>query len=140
VSAASAPLLAPFAVPHPGRSTWLRRTFVRVLAGARWGAGLFVTVVLLAAAAAVPVLNVAVLGYLLEVEGRIARGVALAEAFPLLRRAPRIGAALVLCWAWLLPVRLAASLAEDAAWIAPGSAAQAWASALRAALAMLVGL
>ena len=130
----------PAAAPFQAKFAWPRRVVASVLGGARWSAGLGVTVVLLAVAAAVPVLNVAVLGYMLEVEGRIVRGVPLADAFPLLRRATRIGAALVLTWAWLLPVRLVASLAEDASWIAPGSPAQAWWSAFRAALAVLVGL
>src|SRR4051812_44388774 len=140
MSAASAPVLAPIAAAFPTSPSRLRPAFARVFAGARWGAGLLVTMVLLAAAAAVPVLNIAVLGYMLEAEGRIARSVPLADAFPLLRRAPRIGAALALSWAWLLPVRFVATLAEDASWIAPGSTAQAWSSAFRAAVALLVGL
>jgi len=126
--------------PVPARASWLRRAGGRFFAAARWGAGLFVTVILLAAAAAVPILNIAVLGYLLEVEGRVARGVPLSDAFPFVRRAPRIGLALALCWAWLLPVRFVATLAEDAAWIAPGTAAQSWTTFLRAALATLVAL
>ena len=68
----------PIAAPFHAKLTWPRRVAARVLGGARWSAGLGVTVVLLAVAAAIPVLNVAVLGYMLEVEGRIARGVPLA--------------------------------------------------------------
>lgn len=140
MSAATIPSFTPIAAALSVRSPWWRRVFARILSGAYWGAGLFVTVVLLAAAAAVPILNVAVLGYLLEVEGRVARGVRLADAFPLLHRALRIGAAIGLCWAWLLPVRFVATLAEDAAWVAPGGAAQTWMGAVRAVLAIFVGL
>src|SRR5262249_32067512 len=138
-SAATAPI-ASVAAPIVVTATWPRRALTATLAGARWMAGLAVTVVLLAVAAAVPVLNVAVLGYMLEVEGRIGSGVALVDAFPLLRRAPRFGAAMVLSWAWLLPLRFVSSLAEDASFIAPGSAAQAWLSGGRVALAALVSL
>src|SRR5262245_15959290 len=102
MSAAAEISLESIATVRSAKPSWLRHAGGRLVAGARWAAGLFVTILLLAAAAAVPILNVTVLGYLLEVEGRIARGVPFSDAFPFIRRAPRIGAAVALCWAWLL--------------------------------------
>jgi len=85
---------------RPIRSVfWLGRTV--------WGIGC--TIVLLALLAAVPVLNMLALGYLLEAEGRVARTGKLRYAFPLLSVAPRIGMAGLLIFLALVPIRILAT-------------------------------
>lgn len=85
--------------------------------------GLVSLVVLLAVIAAIPLVNFLALGYMLEAEGRVARTGKLRYAFPLLPLAPRLGSIAFGVWFWLLVVRLVADAAQDAAIIAPGSAA-----------------
>lgn len=108
--------LPPFPNPfrHPLRaSAWIvRGTF-----------GLASLIFLLAVIAAIPIVNFLALGYLLEVEGRIARTGKLRQAFPLLGLAPRIGSIVLGVWLWLLPLRLLASAAADAHLIDPSSRA-----------------
>lgn len=76
----------------------------------------------LAALAAVPVLQFATLGWLLEAEGRLARGEGLRGALPGLRRAVPWGAACLGCGLLALPLLILASYAADAQLLAPGSA------------------
>lgn len=108
--------LPPFPNPfrHPLRAgAWIvRGTF-----------GLASLIFLLAVIAAIPIVNFLALGYLLEVEGRLARTGKLRHAFPLLGLAPRMGSIVLGVWLWLLPLRLLASAAADAHLIDPGSRA-----------------
>jgi hypothetical protein len=108
--------LPPFPSPfrHPLRAiAWIvRGTF-----------GLASLIFLLAVIAAIPIVNFLALGYLLEVEGRLARTGKLRHAFPLLGLAPRIGSIVLGVWLWLLPLRLLSSAATDAHLIDPGSRA-----------------
>ncbi len=120
-AAEAAPARAPSRV---GR--WARRA---------WGT--FTGVVLLAVVAAVPGLNLLVFGYLLEAQGRLARGARLSEAFAGAQALPRLGGALLLTWLWILPVRLLAGFAADAELISPGHAGAL--SAVRWTVAVLVG-
>ena len=85
--------------------------------------GLASLILLLAVIAAIPIVNFLALGYLLEVEGRLARTGKLRNAFPLLGLAPRIGSIALGVWLWLLPLRLLSSAAADAHLIDPGSRA-----------------
>ncbi len=107
-------LLPPFPVPwrHPIRCLlWLvRATF-----------GLASLVFMLSVMAAIPIVNFLTLGYLLEVEGRVARSGKLRDGFPLFKLAPRIGAIGLGIWLWLLPLRVLAWVAGDAQIIEPGS-------------------
>jgi hypothetical protein len=110
--------LPPFPVPwrHPLRSVaWVVRTLF----------GLASLTVLLAVIAVIPLVNFLALGYLLEVEGRIGRSGRLRDGFPLLNVAPRIGSIAIGLWLWLLPLRLLAGAASDAAIIDPGGTATA---------------
>ncbi|MED5448877.1 MAG: hypothetical protein VYA62_11685 [Planctomycetota bacterium] len=66
--------------------------------------GLFSLTLLLAVIAAIPLVNILALGYLLEVEGRMGRTGRVRYAFPLLEIAPRFGAIVVGLAGWLLPV------------------------------------
>lgn len=85
--------------------------------------GIVTLVLLLATIAAIPIVNFIALGYLLDVEGRVARSGRIRDAFPLLPLAPRIGSIVLGIWIFLLPLRFIAWAAHDARLISPGSAA-----------------
>lgn len=99
---------------HPIRATvWLVRAI--------FGVGSLV--LMLAVIAAIPIVNVAALGYLLEVEGRVARTGKLRNGFLLLDVAPRLGAIALGVYLWILPLRLVSYAAADARIIDPGGPA-----------------
>ncbi len=120
------------AVPAPQpvapRRPWTVR---RVLGAIWWGIataistlfGIASLIVMLAVIAAVPGPNFYVLGYLLEVEGRVARSGRFRDAFPLLHLAPKLGSIALGIWLWLIPLRLLSHAAADARLIDPGSGA-----------------
>ncbi len=85
--------------------------------------GLGSLIFLLSVIAAVPVVNLFALGYLLEVEGRVARSGRLRDAFPLIRVAPRIGSIALGVYAWTVLLRLLATSSANAHIIDPGGAA-----------------
>lgn len=85
--------------------------------------GIASLVLLLAVIAAVPIVNFLALGYLLEVEGRLARSGRIRDAFPLIDVAPRLGSIVLGMWLWLFPLQLLAGAAADAHLIDPGSRA-----------------
>ncbi len=98
---------------HPIRATgWLIQTVVGVVS----------LVLLLAVVAAIPVVNFWALGYLLEVEARVARTGRWKMMYHLLDRAPRMGTIVLGIFLWLLPLRLLSSLTADAKLIDPTSA------------------
>ncbi len=90
----------------------------------------FCIAVLIAALAWVakrPIASILVLGYLLEVEGRVARSGRLRDGFPLLPLAPRIGSVVVGVGLWLLPLFFMAGMVADASLIDPtGPSAGQW--------------
>ena len=116
--------LPPFPVPwrHPLQClAWMMRTLF----------GLASLVLLLAVSAAVPLVNFWVLGYFLDVMGRIGRTGKLRAAFPLLGLAPRFGSIVLGTWLCVLPLRLISGAAADAQLIdANGRAAAFWKFAL----------
>jgi hypothetical protein len=83
--------------------------------------GIASLILMLAVVAAVPGANFYALGYLLEVEGRVARSGRFRDAFPLLNLAPKLGTIALGIWLWLIPLRLLADAATDARLIAPGA-------------------
>ena len=85
--------------------------------------GLGSLIFLLSVIAAVPVVNLFALGYLLEVEGRVARSGRLRDAFPLIRVAPRIGSIALGVYLWTVLLRLLANSSGNAHIIDPGGAA-----------------
>jgi hypothetical protein len=85
--------------------------------------GIASLILLLAVVAAIPIVNFLALGYLLEVEGRLARSGKLGDAFPLINLAPRLGSIALGIWAWVFPLRLLSHAAADARIIDPGSRA-----------------
>lgn len=80
-------------------------------------------ILILAVLAAIPIVNVFVLGYFMNVEGRVARTGRFRDAFPLIDVATRIVTIVAGIWICLLPLRFLASFAADARLIDPGSAA-----------------
>lgn len=116
--------LPPFPVPwrHPLKAiSWISTLLF----------GLVSLVVLLAVIAAIPIVNLLALGYMLEAQGRVARTGKLRYALPLLPLAPRLGSIGFGIWFWLLVVRFVADVAQDATIIAPRSvAATGWGLAL----------
>ncbi|VAX40641.1 hypothetical protein MNBD_PLANCTO02-1411 [hydrothermal vent metagenome] len=125
----SAPFPHPFR--HPLQATgWLIRTLF----------GIVSLILLLAVIAAIPIVNFLALGYLLEVEGRVARTGRLRDAFPLLEVAPRIGTILLGVWLWVLPIRFLASFASDATLIDPGGKSASFLSGLIFCVSLLITL
>ncbi len=84
--------------------------------------GIATMILALAFISAVPLLNFVALGYLLEVEGRVARSGRLRDAFPLVSSyAPVLGALSLAVWVLVAPLRLMSDAAADARIIDPGS-------------------
>lgn len=104
-----------------------RRVFRRVARGITWTVrtlfGIVSLILLLAVLAAIPIVNFLVLGYLLDVEGRVARSGRWRDAFPLVDLAPRLGSIVLGTLMMLLPLRILAHAAADARLIDPGSTA-----------------
>ncbi|MBX3465993.1 MAG: hypothetical protein KF878_03715 [Planctomycetes bacterium] len=75
----------------------------------------------LSALAAIPVLQLLTLGWLLEAEGRLGRGEGLRAALPGLARAARVGAALLGLMVIATPWLVLRGYARDAALLDPGS-------------------
>ena len=100
--------------------------------------GIVSLVLLLAVIAAVPLLNFLALGYLLEVQARVARTGRLRDAFLLLDVAPRIGSIALGIWLWLLPLRWIASARDDQQIIRDGETGslEFWAPVLAAVIAV----
>lgn len=101
------------------------------------GLGLLVALALLAA---IPVLQFATLGWLLEAEGRLARGEGWRGALPGLRRAVPWGAAVLGCGLLGLPLLILASYAADARLLAPGSDAARVLTRVCVAYGLVAGL
>ncbi len=99
----------------------LRRPFAALFWVIRTSFGILALIVLLAVIAAIPLVNFLALGYLLEVQGRVARTGKLRSAVPLWDIAPRIGSVVLGIWLWLIPLRLLGDAATDAALIDFGS-------------------
>ncbi|MFN0196889.1 MAG: hypothetical protein ACKVT0_09085, partial [Planctomycetaceae bacterium] len=102
----------PHPIYHPLKTIgWLIRTAF----------GIASLMLVLAVIAAIPVLNILVLGYLLNVMGKTARTGQFRTAFPLLNLAPRLGSIALGIWICVFPLRLLAIAAADAHLIDPGS-------------------
>jgi hypothetical protein len=112
--------------PAPARG-FARRMLALLGSVVEWFFGVATLIVGLAILAAIPVLQLASLGYLLEVAGRIARTGRLRDGFIGIRPAARVGGIVVGSWLMLLPVRFVASLAGSAELIDPGgTVARRW--------------
>lgn len=119
----------PHPLRHPVRAVGWLASFI---------AGSLTLLMLVAALASIPVLNLLAMGWMLDAEGRVVRSGRLRDGLPWLGVVPRLGAIALGVWAWLLVIRLVAAAADDAALIDPGSAtAAAWDRA-RVIVAVLV--
>lgn len=120
-----------FPLRHPVRASfWFIRSLFGILS----------LILLLALIAAVPVVNFLALGYLLEVEGRVARSGRLRDAFPLLEIAPRLGSIALGVWLFLLPLRFLSDAAADARVIAPEGRAAITLTILTVIAAIVIAL
>ena len=125
--------LPPFPPPlkHPLKSiAWVIRAAF----------GIVSLVLLLAVVAAIPIVNFLALGYLLEVEARVARTGRLRDAFLLLDVAPRIGSIVLGVWLWILPLRVLGMNRRDAYFIEPGGSSDQTLSILAPIIALAVAV
>ncbi len=114
---------------HPFQAIkWLLRT----------GIGIVVLVGLLAFAAAIPILNVLALGYLMKIQGRVARTGRLRSAFYLVPAAERLGILLLAVWLFLLPIQILSGLTRDSWLLSPGGAAAWWWSGVLVFASLLI--
>ncbi|MFQ5732441.1 MAG: DUF4013 domain-containing protein [Planctomycetaceae bacterium] len=120
----------PHPLKHPWRcACWLARTAFSIAA----------LIALLAVIAPIPIASIFVLGYLLEVEGRVARTGKLRYGFPLLNRGQRIATIVPGVGLWLVPIIYISNMAVDAALIDPGGTAAARWLAAKWIVSILVG-
>lgn len=96
----------------------------------------FSLVILLAVVAAVPILNLWALGYLIQAEGNIARTGKFRSAFPLLGRARQLGGTLLGIAVIILPLRYLGGFASDMALIDPTSGSTRFLQILTAVVAI----
>jgi hypothetical protein len=92
----------------PGQFPGLRRPFRSLLWAVHTGFGTGCLVLLLAILAAIPVLNILTLGYLVEAQRKVAVSGRLRDGFPLLHLAPRLGVICFFTLLFLAPVRMLA--------------------------------
>ena len=123
----------PTGVPIGSHPTIYRR----ISGGFEWLFGAGCLILILAVLATAPLLQFLSLGYLLAVAAGVARTGRLRDGLMGVRQAARIGSLVVGTWLWLLPLRLLASLLQDAKLIDPHSSITA---GLRISLALLTGL
>src|SRR3954447_14467104 len=104
----------------PGGRRWIARCGGAIASATEWAFGALALGLGLALLAATPLAQFLSLGYLLEAEGRVARGGRLRDGLVGVRRAARVGTIILGTWLWLLPARLVASMARSAELIDPG--------------------
>jgi hypothetical protein len=117
--------------PRPRKRPLLIRfpvIFIQAVASIlEWLFGFAVLMIGLAVLAALPILQLLSLGYLLESGGRVARTGRLRDGFIGVRLAARLGGGVAATWLLLLPVRFVAGLASAAQIIDPnGPVAARW--------------
>lgn len=116
---------------------WFLRGLGALVSAADWLFGLAVTILGLATLAAIPIVQLLSLGYLLEAGGRIARTGRFRDGFIGIRQASRLGGVILGVWVVSWPVWLVASYWRSARLIEPGGAtAQLWALGFVVALAL----
>lgn len=117
-----------------------QRPFASIAWIARLSFGLVSLVALLSILAAIPVLNLLVIGYLLEAQGRVARTGRLTYCVPLLPLAPRLGSIALGVSLWLVPIIFISDAAADAALIAPTSPVAFGWQVAKAAVSVGIGI
>jgi hypothetical protein len=110
-----------------GPRSWPARVWQTLGIVLEWAFGLTSLLFCLAVLAAVPVINLISLGYLLDASGRVARTGRLRDGFIDIQKFARIGSMVAGSWICLLVPRLVSSYATDAWLIDPaGSSARTW--------------
>ncbi|HCS53969.1 MAG TPA: hypothetical protein DIW81_20680 [Planctomycetaceae bacterium] len=108
-------------VSQDNQRTWIKRTWK----GIHWTVsglfGIVSLVIVLAILAAIPIVNLLALGYLLQAEGEVARSGKLTQAFPMLNQARLIGGCLLGIFLCLLPLRYLGDFTSDAMLVDPNS-------------------
>ena len=108
-------------VDQDNQRSWIKRTWN----GIHWTvSGLFGIVslmIVLAILAAIPIVNLLALGYLLQAEGEVARSGKITRAFPMLNQARLIGGCLLGIFLCLLPLRYLGDFTSDAKLVDPDS-------------------
>lgn len=112
-------------VPDAPKRSFLDLVAYGVPAALEWLFGLVCVVFGLGILAAVPLLQILSLGYMLESAARVARSGRLRDGFVGVRLAARLGGIVIASWLLLLPVRAVADLARSAQIIDPGGRAAA---------------
>ncbi len=138
------PLDAPFAPHVEPTSPWpksrLMQCWYGLCFGLEWLFGLGSVIGSLAVLAAIPLVNMISLGYLLEASGRVARSGRVREGFIDLPKYARIGSLVAGTWIGLLLPRAFSALAADAWLIDPGStSARLWRLAQLVVTAIVIG-
>ena len=115
------------ALPAPTRRNFFLRCVFAIASALEWLFGFVSLFIALAVLAALPVLQLLSLGYLLEAGGRVARSGKLRDGFIGVRLAARLGGVVAASWLLLLPARFVADMARAAEIIDPGGrAAGGW--------------
>ena len=127
-------------LPLPSKGGEIRRFFAGVGWICRSLFGIASLILFLAVVSAIPIVSFFALGYLLEVEGRVARSGKFRDAFPLIDVAPRWGSIVLGIWLCVFPLRLLTNAAADARIIDPGSPADRRLHAIVAFLAVIVSI
>ncbi len=94
--------------PGPGQFPGFWKPFRSVFWAVHVAFGTVCLILILAILAAIPVLNLLALGYLLDAQRRIAESGRLRDGFPLLKLAPRLGVICFFVLLFLIPIRLLA--------------------------------
>jgi hypothetical protein len=102
--------------------------------------GIASLIFMLAVIAAIPLVNFLALGYLLEVEARVARTGRFRDAFLLLDVAPRIGSIALGIWLWVIPLRILGTIRGDAFYIEPTGSSFQTINALAPVAAIIVAI
>src|SRR5262245_46957936 len=143
-SLADRPLQAviPDVVEPPSRwpKSWPLKLRYGLCITLQWLFGLASLLATLAVLAAIPIINLTSLGYLLEASGRVANSGRLRDGFIDIRKFARIGSMVAGTWLCLLIPRLISSLATDAWLIDPqGFGARGWRITQIACTVLVVG-
>ncbi|MFM1942352.1 MAG: hypothetical protein RI897_1334 [Verrucomicrobiota bacterium] len=112
--------LPPQPSPTP-RPAWWTRAIRQIRSALDAAFGCLSLIVGLALLSTVPILNFLSLGYLVHASGQVAQSGRLRSGFVGIRKASIAGSLVIGTWLVTLPVRLIASLAQDAELIAPNS-------------------
>ncbi len=122
----------------PPAKSWPVKVWRGLCFSLAWLFGLVSLIGCLAAVSVVPLLQFAMLGYLLEAGARVTRSGRLRDGFIDLPRFARIGSLVAGTWLMLLPIRFLAGLTRDAEAIPGNPAVGAWRLGLFIATVLMV--